>query len=133
MSFPLISRDSPVGFPAAAALSQGGSHWRDLPGLKTGPSLCDAPRCFPQRHLQLPAMQGPYWGAPVLETCRDQCSQPKQCHTLHKSCKPYSTDEVSTSSACRQEGPCDHQRVGPWMGTTAQGKGQVCSCLCESS
>lgn len=62
MSFPVISRDSPVGFPAAPAPPQGGSHWRDFPG-EAGPSLCDSPECFPQRHLQLAAMQGPSWGA----------------------------------------------------------------------
>lgn len=70
---------------------------------------------------------------PSLGALRDHCPQPKQGCTLHRSCKPYSTDEVSTSSACRQEGPCEHQCAGAWTGRAAQCKGQVCSCLHGSS
>lgn len=50
---------------------------------------------------------------------RDHLPQSKQGRTLHRSCRPYSTDEVSTSRACRQERPCE--RAGPRMGMAAQG------------
>lgn len=51
----------------------------------------------------------------------DHCPQSKQGHTLHRSCRPYSTDEVSTSSACREERPCEHRCAGLQTGMAAQG------------